>query len=189
MSEHILAARQKALEDAFFNKKDLELLAKIREKIRAERENELLMQLSGVVDEQVVNHLREAGVRADTWAAMALVPLVLVAWADGDMAEKEKEAILKAAEEEGVGAAGTPARELLEHWLAAAPEDDLGAAWKEYLSALLPTLDPEARKSLHDQLLQRAKQVASAAGGLLGIGKISASEHRVLEELTQILEA
>ena len=72
----------------------------------------------------------------------------------------------------------------LEHWLEKRPDAKLLVLWKGYVTALVPTLTESAQKALKEDLLGRARAVATAAGGLLGFGnKVSASEQAVLEEL------
>ena len=52
------------------------------------------------------------------------------------------------------------------------------------MGALSAHLDQSSRGALKNELLGRARTVAEAAGGFLGLGnKISAEEARVLDEL------
>lgn len=55
--------------------------------------------------------------------------------------------------------------------------------WTEYVAELSKTLAPEAKRALSHDLLGRACAVAEAAGGFLGLAKISSSEQAVLTEL------
>jgi hypothetical protein len=60
------------------------------------------------------------------------------------------------------------------------------AAWKAYVAGLSRTLDVHAKQALKQDLLGRARVVAEAAGGFLGLGKrISSAEQAVLTELEQ----
>ena len=61
-------------------------------------------------------------------AALALVPLVEVAWADGQLDRKERGAILERAKESGIGA-GSMEHALLEAWLDRRPDPKLLTAW------------------------------------------------------------
>ena len=66
---------------------------------------------------------------------------------------------------------------------------ELLAAWKSYVAALSEALSQEALTDLKNDLLGRAKLVAEAAGGMLGLGnKISKSEQAMLDELAQAFE-
>ena len=79
--------------------------------------------------------------------------------------------------------------QLLEDWLKRRPDKELLAAWKSYVAALCDALSEEAVNDLKDDLLGRARAVAEAAGGMLGLGnKVSKSEQSMLEELAQAFE-
>ncbi len=76
---------------------------------------------------------------------------------------------------------------MLNAWLVQRPDSELIASWKEYIGALLLTLDEEAKDALRKDLLERAREVAEATGGFLGFGqKISTQEETVLEEIDQV---
>jgi hypothetical protein len=110
------------------------------------------------------------------------VPLVEVAWADGTLDERERGAVLRAAREAGV-TDDQPGFALLEGWLRQAPEPHLLETWSAYVQGLCAQLAPDARRTFHDQLLRRTRAVAEAAGGFLGLGKVSAAEQAVLATL------
>jgi uncharacterized tellurite resistance protein B-like protein len=147
-----------------------------------------LAEASGITDDALLSRLLELGITAATVAPLALVPLLAVAWADGRMAEKEKAAILAAAQAEGLSE-GSTAHRLLESWLQSPPEPTLRVAWEQYTMALCGRLDRQQRAALATQILGRARKVAEAAGGFLGFGsKISEEEEAALENLARILE-
>jgi len=61
-------------------------------------------------------------------------------------------------------------------------------AWKRQMRALLPLLSPKERDDIRASALERARSVAEAAGGFLGLtSKISAQEKAVLDSLAQTL--
>ena len=176
-------ASAKALEDAFFAKRDAEKLAALRAKLAKEAEVAELAAAIGIEDPGILEQLHALDIGSDTLAALALVPLVEVAWADGELDDKERAAILQAAQEEGAKAGG-PAMELLETWLTARPGPDLRAAWFEYVRAFCARLSPESRAALQEDLLSRTRRVAEATGGFLGFGRrVSPSEQQVLDDL------
>ena len=51
------------------------------------------------------------------------------------------------------------------------------------MRALAETMSAEDRRFFKGRVLDRARGVAEAAGGFLGIGKVSAREQKVLDEL------
>ena len=112
-----------------------------------------------------------------------MIPLVSVAWADREMQANEKAAILTAADAAGI-AKDSPASELLSAWLVEPPEGDLLDAWKGYIAAVKQSADDNAISQLKSSVLDTAKSVAEAAGGILGFGnKTSEAEQKVLEDL------
>jgi hypothetical protein len=111
-----------------------------------------------------------------------LVPLIVVAWADGTLDEEERTAILSACELEGI-VAGSGGYELLVAWLAANPGDTLLLAWKDFVSVARHYLSSQALEALRADLLGRARKVAQASGG--PGGKISAAEQNTLRQLEQ----
>jgi len=122
-------------------------------------------------------------ISANTIAALSLVPLVTVAWADGEIDDKERAAALAGATEAGIRQQDV-SYPLLEQWLRNRPSAELLSTWQAYIGALAPTLNAEARNSLKNSLLARARQVAEATGGFLGLGrKVSDAEANVLRDL------
>jgi hypothetical protein len=186
MSNEFLGDRKKALEDSFFAEQDARLRRQLAEKETLKAKKTALSEVSGISDESVLEQLIALEIGTDTLAALTLVPLIEVAWADGDVDSNEREAILEAAAATGLGK-GSPSAKLLEGWLEHRPTPDVLRTWKEYVSALLTTLSAESSAALKQDLLGRARSVAEAAGGFMGLGnKISKSEQAVLEELEAV---
>lgn len=188
MDSEILGKRRKALEEAFFQKENEELVEKLRSQKEAADAKEALRGITGIRDDAVVDALHARGVTAASLAAFRLVPLVHVAWADGSVEEKERKAVLSAAEQFGIET-GSPSYTLLEGWLAKKPPAALFEAWTSYVGALSDELEAGARRLLHDDVLELMQKVAEAAGGILGIGSVSASEKRAIAEVEKALGA
>ena len=182
MSNEILGNRGRALEELFFARESEKFNQSRQEKDVAENRKAALSAASGISDDTVLDQLIALGISSDTLAALALVPLVEVAWADGDMDEGEGKAILSAAEDSGLSAEGAA---LLDEWLVIQPGSSILAAWKTYVNALTGNMDAVTRDKLKRELLSRARAVAESAGGILGIGKISKEEENKLEELAE----
>jgi hypothetical protein len=78
----------------------------------------------------------------------------------------------------------SPAGQLIQSWLASTPPASLLQAWRAYMADLYKQLSAADRASLRDSVLNRARAVAEAAGGFLGLGtKISPAEEEVLRTL------
>jgi tellurite resistance protein len=184
----LFADREKSLEDQFFARQSQELKRKLREKQEREQTRKELRRIAVVTDEQTIDRMIELGIGADTWAAISLVPLVEVAWADGKIDKKERQAVMAAAEANGV-MPGSPAHQILSGWLEHRPDARLLGAWGEYIVELCAAITPEEKHRLRDELLQRARSVAEQAGGFLGLGnKISPEEQLILDELRKAFE-
>ena len=185
MSEEFLGDRRKALEDVFFAKQNAQLRQQLQEAEKARVQKQTLRAVSGITNDTVLERLITLGITGETVAALALIPLVEVAWADGTMEARERQAILSGAQRAGLSP-GTASYQLLESWLGTRPDTTLLDVWKDYVGALTATLDAEATQALKQELLGRAHTVAEAAGGFLGLGeKISPAERRMLSELEQ----
>jgi hypothetical protein len=183
MSDEFLGDRKKALEESFFARENEKLRRELIKKETMRAKREVLAEVSGVSDAAVLDHLITLDIGSDTLAALSLVPLVEVAWADGNVDDDERGAILNAAESMGLGQQGE-AGKLLDSWLAEQPGSEMLTAWKEYVAALCETLDVDEKARLKQDLLGRARSVAEAAGGFLGLGnKVSKSEQAKLDEL------
>jgi tellurite resistance protein len=177
----------RTLERAFYAGANAPLLAELRVRSEAEQERERLGDVVGIKDESFLRRLATLGVRPEAAVAVTLVPLVLVAWADGSLDERERSAILDAARERGM-AAQRIAAELLRNSLSQAPDPKLFATWTAYVRRLWGRFPEGERWQMRENLLRSAREVAEAAGGFLGLAAISAGERRVLAELEAVLD-
>lgn len=187
MTHDELEYRRKALENAFFTKRDQELLEKLREQQDHDKLKEMLASLTGAKDDTLLERILQVGIRPETYAAMAFIPMIVVAWADGFLDRKERKAVLETAEQSGV-VAGSPGHQLLEGWLDQEPAGELLETWKAYMASLCADLSPAERERLRDHVVERATMVGNAAGGILGMGAISKAEKEVIEELSKVFE-
>ena len=176
----ILRDRGRSLEDEFFRREDQRLIERLSQLRGAEATLEALGKASGITNPAVLEKLMELGVRPETVAALSIVPLVEVAWADGALDAKERRAIVERA---GVARDST-AGALLETWLDRRPDPKLLTAWTHLIQAMSEQLGPDEAARLKTGLLERARAVAAATGGFLGVGsKISAPEAAMLDKL------
>jgi hypothetical protein len=177
-----LRERGRALEEEFFRSQDAARLEALRDKLSRESARQALRTASGMQDEGVLDVLIELGLTGQTVSALSLVPLVLTAWADGDVQPREREAILQAATGRGIEQ-DHPAYQLLESWLRARPAASLLAAWTGYVETLRRQLTPAQLEILKRQVLDLARSVAEAAGGFLGMHRVSAAEQQLLARI------
>jgi hypothetical protein len=182
VTQEFLKDRRVSFEEIFFAKQDAKVLAQLRQERERKAAIEGLARVSGMADAELLGRLVDLGIDVRSWTALSLVPLVEIAWADGSIDAKERTAILTAASEHGLHRTA-PGYVLLESFLRNRPDAGLFAAWGGYMTELVQQLRPGERESVREQIVDRARKVAAAAGGILGIGAISDAEKRVLATL------
>jgi len=190
MSDSIDRRRQ-ALHDAFFLDRgsildrDQELLDFLEEQSESQEEHarEELRRAAKIENPAILDKLEKLGITAPAMTAFMLLPLVRLAWADTKMAEGEFHSLLKAADEDGISY-GTPAYRLLSRWLDQRPSERMIETWSDYAHALSEELDEDSLAALRTATIERAKKIASASGGFLGLGdRVSRGERDVLMDL------
>ena len=187
MAEVTLEERGKALEDQFFEKENQEKLAALKDKLDTQRSKDDLRKASGMTDDAVLDKLVALGLKSNTIAALSLVPLIQVAWADGTIQDNERTAILQGAHGKGLEE-GTDGYELLQAWLKTKPSDDLFVAWEAYIKTLTAQLNEEQNRLLKNQIVGFAKVIAESAGGFLGFAKVSGKEEAVLARIEKAFD-
>ena len=104
------------LVEQFFFKENKKLEEKYRAMQQMKKTKEALAAVSGIDDNLVLEKFIALDLRPETLASISMVPLIEIAWADGTIDPKEKEAILSA-----VGKFGWTQDslnyELLDQWL------------------------------------------------------------------------
>ncbi len=181
-----LNQQRKSLEDSFFGQSDEGLIAELEAAITEGQDKQERIEMFGVSDANVVRRLKDLGLGNKALAAVSLVPLVQVAWADGKIQSNERNALLSAAERAGLPPGGI-AYKVFKGWLSEPPAEDQIQLWKDYVKAVTNELDAEQREFMKQEFLGRAEQIAAAAGGiLLRIGSVSKSEQAVLDDLASV---
>jgi uncharacterized tellurite resistance protein B-like protein len=185
MSSDAFAKRRQAFESVFFAQQDRALLEKVRAMLEKEHPREALRAWTGIQDEKVLDALVALHVNHDTLAAFALYPLVEVAWADGSVSPDERKAFFDAAAQLGIRE-GSAGHEALREFLQDTPREEARKAWFAWAADLSRQLDAHERVRVRDAILTRARAVAEASGGFLGLGsRVSASEQRVLDRIAE----
>lgn len=179
-----LSQRGRSLEEAFFKKRDAELIEQRRKLEEMKKNKDGLAEISGIRNPKVLDKLVELNVSPSILASLTVLPLVEVAWADGTLDEKEKVAVLTHAAKGGF-AKGSIDYVLLDEWLKERPSPKFLEAWIHYIAGLREVMNDQELNSLKSELLDRARHVAKAAGGgFLGLlSKISDEEQAVLKKM------
>ncbi|HHO50786.1 MAG TPA: TerB family tellurite resistance protein [Deltaproteobacteria bacterium] len=138
-----------------------------------------------MTDGELTTALANLGLNRSNYRAVALLPLVEVAWADGRIQRAERELIARIAQRYGL----EPGDAWLERWLERRPSATLFLAVRTVLLALMSRRgqdpgtpdDPVA-------LLALCLRVAEAAGGLFGLAfTVSPRERACIEEIASHL--
>ena len=184
--EHVLKKQAKDLEETFFAKENERLLRELRQKAKIDEKRKALSVVVKAKDPAIIDHLLELGVGPESILAVGLVPLAAVSWADGRLDDKERKAILRAASERGVDP-GSANYTMLEVWLKEKPNRQLMDAWKKYARAIWEELTEHEKAIMRESILGKAREIAEAAGGFLGVASITPQEKALLEELEKVL--
>lgn len=187
MSKTAFEKRGRAFEEEYFNKENLKLVDKLKALFQRKRNREEIQQETGISDEEVLDNLVELNVSGELLAAFQLLPILEVAWADGEVDEREAKAVLLAAEQHGL-LPGSSAYRMLEGGLQVRPRPDARAAWFAYAAELRKALSPAELDSFRKDLLEVCHTVAVISGGLLNIAfTISPNEKVVMEKIEKAL--
>jgi hypothetical protein len=173
---------RKRVEDAFFIANDRQIIETQRELKKMRETKASLEKVSGIRNEAVLEKLVELGVRPETLASLAVIPLIEVAWADGSVSKKEEDAVLAAASAIGIKKGGVE-HDLLGQWLKHRPPQKMMDAWVHYIQGLGERLTRQEKAALKAELLGQAMKVAGASGGVLGIGAVSKEETAVIKKM------
>lgn len=181
---NVLDERRQALEEQFFKQHDDELIARMKTSAAKAIARDEVHHLTGITNPLVLDALADLKVPGGAAVlVMSLYPVVEVAWADGAPGAAEQKAVLGIANSLGLKE-GSPGSEYLTQWLKQKPEPKWHTLWANYVKALLPLMQAADREHLKQSVLGRARVVAEASGGFMGIAfVISEAEKATLREL------
>jgi hypothetical protein len=186
MADDPLAGRRRTNEEEYFQKKDRELVERMRQRAQAERELRELGESVGVTDPGVIHELAELGFTTETVRLLPLIPVLEMAWAGGDVTPPERKMVVDLARARGIVQESAADHQLLE-WLDRRPEDSVFRRAGRLINALFASGD---RLNLTpDDLLKYCEAIADASGGMFGIQRISADERATLERITNEIKS
>ncbi|KAA0255236.1 hypothetical protein FBQ97_04820 [Acidobacteria bacterium ACD] len=176
----------KNVETEYFLRKEKELIERLRQKAEEEAKKKEMADATGVADEGILKELMELGFDRETLTLVHMIPLLEVAWADGQVSERERELVLDAARTRGV-TAGSPGHEKLMGWLAERPPQVLFDRTLVLARATLAVLPDDRRDRVRKDLFAHCEAIAEASGGFLGFAKVSPEEKAALEKVAREL--
>lgn len=176
---------EKAREEEYIRRHEQQLIEKLRKKLKYESETAALKAATGVDDEELLHHLAELGIDRDTVPVLHLVPLIEVAWADGEIQADELDLLRSAANEAGLKG---PAATLFESMLQTPPSRELCDSALRYINAMVKALPQDQANKATDNLVDLVYRVADAAGGVFGLwGRVEDSEKAALRHIASVL--
>jgi hypothetical protein len=181
------AERERLLEEDYFRRKEKELIEKMRSHARADAERRRLGDQAGVADEEVLRDLQDLGYTPETVSLLHLVPLIQMAWAEGNVSMRERDLIVRAARARGIEV-DSAADQQLHRWLANRPSQELFERTLRAIRAILAARSPQERAESERDLLSLCTAIASASGGIVGFGAVSNDERQILKHITDELE-
>jgi hypothetical protein len=186
MTDDPLAGRKRTHEEEYFQRKDRELVERMRQRAQAERELRELGESMGITDPGVIHELAELGFTPETVKLLPLIPVLEMAWAGGNVTPPERKMVVDFARARGIEEESAADRQLLE-WLDRRPEESVFRRAGRLINALFAS---GVRFNLTpDDLLKYCEAIADASGGLFGIRRISADERATLERIANEIKS
>lgn len=179
--------RGRTLEEDYFRRREREVIEKMRRSAAADSQRRQLGEQAGVADEEVLRDLQDLGYTPETVMLLHLVPLLQMAWAEGSVSDKERDLIVQAARSRGI-APGSTADGQLHRWLTQRPSEELFDKTLRAIRAILQARSPEERAASERDLLSLSTAIASASGGIFGMGAVSEDERAILARISAQLE-
>lgn len=124
------------------------------------------------------------GYTPETVMLLHLVPLLQVAWADGGVSNRERALIVEAARTHGIEPESVADTQLAT-WLVERPSADFFEQTLNVIGKILRARPVDERDTAQHDLLAYCRAIASASGGVLGLGKVSAEEETALARISQ----
>lgn len=141
-------------------------------------EKERLARAAGLSDVTLADRLKALGITAETAPLLDLLPVAMVAWADGSVSRAERAEVMKLVEARGYGAGSTP-------WLFMASLLDTrpsGTLLEELRLVLRDFLKGDVAKG--EEIVALSRRVAEASGAFFGLGpRIDSKEQELLDRL------
>jgi len=154
----------------------------------SEKEAHNVAKILNIEDYELARELVNLGFASDTVGIFPLLPLVYVAWADGDVSGAERRRVLEIAEERGARR-GSPGYAFLEKLLDSRPKDEFFDICISTIRKIFEQRTDGSFSAEREDLISLSMSVAEASGGLLGLfgNKVSEEEQKVLKDMVDAL--
>lgn len=186
MPDDIRPENSRLEEENYFRERDRELLEAQRRAEAREAERTAIGAVFGIEDDATLVELQQLGYDAETVKVLPLLPLIRVAWAEGVVTAREREAILASAKASGLGNE-TVAYHKIQGWLEEPPSDPLYQPSLRLLGKILREGGSNAPRL--QEIIADCTKVAAASGGFFGFGSsVSDVESAVIERIRKALD-
>lgn len=176
-----------ASEEAFCRDVDKLLIGRLQTHAESEEAKERLANVAKLTDRKLISQLAKLAVTPEGLMAVQMVPLILIAWSNGNVDKKERRFVMAKAKRFGV-AERSEAFALLEHWLGHRPPVLVLDTWKRFIRHELASMCPKSRARLIEMTKEQMLSVARCSGGFLGLRRISASKHKLIAAMSKVLD-
>jgi hypothetical protein len=185
MADEPLSSRKRANEEDYFQKRDRELIEKLKKQAEAQQQLRELGERVGITDPEVSRELADLGFTPDTVKLLPLVPVLEMAWAEGGVTPEERKMVVDVARARGVDEGSAADRQLVE-WLDRRPDESVFRRAGRLIGALLS----DGRFNITpDDIIKYSEAIADASGGLFGIRRVSAEERATLGRIASEIKS
>lgn len=176
-----------AHEEEYFQRHNQELVEKLRARAANEAAAANIKAATGVQDDALVEHLARLGVTRDTVAVLHLMPLLEVAWADGEIQDEERALLHGAADEAKLEG---KALEAFEAMIQKRPKQIYFDVALEFIRTVLAAMPEAEANAARENIKSLTETIAQSTGGWFGIfGNVSDEEESALAHITGRLNA
>lgn len=191
MANEIFKDHERAQEANYFRQQDEKLLESLRKRAPLDEIAKALGEKLEIDNPELLERVRQLGLKPESAPALFLAPLVQVAWAEGKITRDEQDAVLRLALARGIEQDSPVYAQILE-WLAARPSDETFDIAVDVLKAGFAVLPEDERENRVKRLVEACHEVAAASGGglakLLGLGSsVSEVEASMLDSINETL--
>jgi DnaJ-domain-containing protein 1 len=186
MISHPNDGAKHALEAAFCRDVDNLLIGRLQTQADSDEAREKLARVAHLKDPKLIDQLASLGVTPAGLVAIQMVPLVLIAWADHGVDQKERACIFRQAKRFGIRQT-SEAYALLDHWLDHRPPVLVFDTWRRFIRHEFAVMCSKKRATLVRITKEQMVAVARCSGGFMGLRRISSNEQKLIQAITRVL--
>ena len=173
-------------EEEYFQRKDRELLEKVRQRAAAEQKLRELGETVGITDPEISRELADLGFTVETARLLPLLPIIEMAWAEGGVTASERKLVIDVARARGIDE-GSAADRQLSDWLQTHPDETVFRRAGRLIGALFSS--GGRFQITPDDIIKYCEEIAEASGGVFGIRKVSSDERATLGRIASEIKS